>query len=74
MSYVVSCTFWCNFFCARRDNIVEEKVTYIDVTKEWLDKKSRTHRVVIDKIYIDDNGIKHPIKGKEKIEKIQIRL
>ena len=58
-------------FCVmRRDNIVEEKVIYIDVTNEWLKNvKPNSHKVVIDNFFIDDDGIKHPIKGKEKVEK-----
>ncbi len=58
MSYVVSCTFWCNFFCARRDNIVEEEVTYIDVTKEWLKKANpNSHEVLDSYFYISKNKI-----------------
>ena len=43
------------------------KKHYIDVTKEWLSKAiPNSHEIVIDKKYIDINGIKHPIKDKEK--------
>lgn len=39
---------------------------YQDVTKEWLAKATpNSHEVIIDKHFIDDNGIKHPIKSKE---------
>ena len=43
---------------------------YKDVTNEWLKNATpNNHKVVIDKKYIDSNGVKHPIKGKENAHK-----
>ena len=41
---------------------------YIDVTKEWLDRaRPNSYKIVIEKQYIDDFGVKHPINDKETI-------
>lgn len=41
---------------------------YIDCTKEWLLKATpNSHEIVIDDYFMTENGIKHPIKGQEKI-------
>ncbi len=41
---------------------------YKDVTKEWLNKATpNSHKIVIDNYYIDEDGISHPIKNKEKL-------
>ena len=45
---------------------MNRKSEYTDVTKEWLNNVNLKHRVLIDRKYIDDNGVKHPMKGKEK--------
>lgn len=42
------------------------KNNYEDVTKEWLNNINLKHRVLIDKRYFDDDGVRHPIKEKEK--------
>ena len=41
---------------------------YKDITKEWRNfNKTYNNKVIIDTNYIDDFGIKHPIKCKEKL-------
>ena len=41
---------------------------YNDVTKEWLNKeRPKTNRIIIDKMYVDRNTIKHPIKNLEAV-------
>ena len=46
---------------------LKKEKAYKDVTKEWLAKpKSNKKIILFDKEFIDDFGIKHPIKNKEK--------
>ena len=47
---------------------MRSKAKYKDVTKKWLDNfdEPNNQEVKINNFFIDDNGIKHPIKGKEK--------
>ena len=41
---------------------------YLDVTDQWLENaKPNSHEIIIDDYFIDDFGIKHPIKGREKV-------
>lgn len=43
---------------------------YIDVTSKYVKNKCpRNCKIVYDEFFIDENGIKHPIKGMEKIHK-----
>lgn len=53
----------------KRDTlVVKQELTYQDVTKEWKDKsKPNIGNIVIDDYFMTDDGIKHPIKGQEKI-------
>lgn len=45
-----------------------ENSPYKDVTKEWLDKATpNVGNITIDDYFMTDDGIKHPIKGQEKI-------
>lgn len=47
--------------------ITDNNYKYVDVTKEWFDKATpNSHKIIIDNIFIDDFGVKHPIKNKEK--------
>ena len=39
---------------------------YCDVTKKWLRDASKNHKVIINKHFIDDKGIRHPINNLEK--------
>lgn len=49
----------------------KKKLIYKDVTQEWLDKATpNSHEVVFDDYFIDDDGIKHPIIGKEVVQPI----
>ena len=41
---------------------------YLDVTNQWLENaKPNSHEIIIDDYFIDDFGIKHPIKCREKV-------
>lgn len=52
----------------KEDIIRINNLSYKDVTKEWMNKATpNSHKVKIDDYFIDDEGIRHPIKGKEKI-------
>ncbi len=45
---------------------MNKNLNYIDTTKYWLSKtRPRINRIIIDKKYIDDFKIIHPIKNKE---------
>ncbi len=47
------------------------ELSYKDITKEWLDKATpNSHKLKFDDYFMDDNGIRHPIKGKEKLHPI----
>ena len=44
------------------------KNKYYDVTKKWLKMATpNSHNLVFDDFFVDDKGIRHPLKGKEKI-------
>ncbi len=44
---------------------------YIDMTEEWLkNAKPNSHELLFDDYFIDDDGVKHPIKGKEVVHYI----
>lgn len=46
----------------------DNKSLYIDVTKELLDKATpNSHDILIDKEFIDDKNVRHPIKDIEKV-------
>ena len=48
--------------------ILEYKSPYKDITNIKLENATpKSHNVRFDKTFIDDNNVKHPIKGKEKI-------
>ncbi|MBR7041943.1 MAG: hypothetical protein IKI04_00420 [Bacilli bacterium] len=50
-----------------------KKAKYKDVTKEWLMKATpNSHEILIDNYFIDDNGIMHPIKGKERMHSVPL--
>lgn len=58
-------------FARKKETMSENKkdssFKYKDVTKEWLKNATpNSHEIIIDKKYVDDNGIKHPMKEKEK--------
>ena len=45
-----------------------DSLKFIDVTMKWLDSaRPNYYEIEIENKYIDDNGIKHPLKGKENI-------
>lgn len=51
--------------------IANKDVPYQDVTKEWLARATpNSHELQFDNYFMDDNGIRHPIKGKEFIHDI----
>ena len=53
---------------------MDKEIKYIDVTKDWLNKAiPNSHRLKFDNFFITDDGIKHPIKGKEKVHQIPRR-
>lgn len=44
---------------------------YKDITKEMIEKATpNSNRLVFNKVFVDDNNIKHPILGKEKTHPI----
>ena len=44
---------------------------YYDVTKKWLKMATpNSHNLVFDDFFVDDNGIRHPLKGKEFVHPI----
>ena len=44
------------------------KSLYIDVTNEWLAEATpNSYDILIDKEFIDDKNVRHPIKGIEKV-------
>lgn len=44
---------------------------YCDVTKKWLKNATpNSNRIIFDKHFISDDGVKHPINGKEKVHPI----
>lgn len=50
---------------------VKDDLRYIDVTDEWLSTANpHSHKLEFDDYFISDDGIKHPIKGKEKVHQI----
>ena len=51
---------------------MKEKAKYIDVTKKWLAAATpNSHELKLDNYFMSDDGIKHPIKGKEKVHSIE---
>lgn len=41
---------------------------YLDVTKKYMkNKHSKNCKIIFDKFFIDENGVKHPIKGMKRI-------
>lgn len=55
----------------KKEEILKETLPYKDVAKEWLDNVTpNSHKVVFDNYFIDDNGIRHPIVGKEVVQPI----
>lgn len=54
-----------------KEKNIKNKLLYQDVTQEWLDKAMpNSHELKLDNYFIDDNSIRHPIKGKEVVHAV----
>lgn len=53
-----------------KSDVMENKV-FRDVTQEWIENATpNSHEVIFDDCFIDDDGIIHPIIGKEQLHPI----
>ncbi len=52
----------------RESGKFERNSSYKDITKQWLEKATpNVGSITIDNYFMTDDGIRHPIKGQEKI-------